>query len=118
MSADHRSPAGRWNRPMDTATDRHVSILAGWGLGLLLPMTVLSYLAHLATERGTQCLMNGVGCSTLPDGALPSLFLLATAAGIAALVWPRAKAPGVRYGALAVQWVGQFVLASLLLSGV
>ncbi|MET8974708.1 hypothetical protein ABZX85_03725 [Streptomyces sp. NPDC004539] len=62
--------------------------------------------------------MNGVGCSTLPTHTLPALFSLALLTGIATLGWPRPEATGGRYATLATQWITQFALALMLLTGV
>ncbi|HEY8979965.1 MAG TPA: hypothetical protein VIU15_10335 [Streptomyces sp.] len=103
---------------MGAATSRHVNILAGWGLGLLLPMNLMAYIGNLTTERGSACLTYGVQCSTLPHYVLPTLFLLALTAGITALVWPRAKAPESRSAVVAMQWVVQMCLTLMILTGV
>ncbi|WP_159046294.1 hypothetical protein [Streptomyces sp. MMG1121] len=43
---------------MSTGPDRRrgaVGVAAGWGLGLLLPMIIFSFVATLASERASRC---------------------------------------------------------------
>ncbi|CAM5493137.1 hypothetical protein SALBM311S_03397 [Streptomyces alboniger] len=94
--------------------------LTGWsvaGLVLLLPTVVLAWLVVLAGERGSRCLTYGERCSTIPGGLLHGLFYAALAAGVAALVWPRALAVPARAGAVLLQWGAQLTLGAMILSG-
>ncbi|MEW2621677.1 hypothetical protein [Streptomyces sp. NPDC048106] len=113
---------------MNTTTPQPVTLtppqkdrfLSGWavaGLLLLLPTVVLSWLVVLSGERGTQCLMYGEQCSTIPGSALYAAFFLALAAGIVALAWPRGRGTYARAWAVLVQWGAQLVLGALILSG-
>ncbi|MBD0422967.1 hypothetical protein H0H10_28075 [Streptomyces sp. TRM S81-3] len=94
--------------------------LTGWslaGLLLLLPTVVLAWVAVLATERGSRCLMYGEQCSAVPGGALWGCFGAAPALGAPALAWPRTRWTSARAGAVALQWGAQLMLGALILSG-
>ncbi|MEV1063349.1 hypothetical protein [Streptomyces sp. NPDC050263] len=104
-----------------TLTPRHkYRLLVGWavaGLVSLLPTVVLAWLAAVSTERGGRCLMSGEQCSTIPGSALYAVFWLSVAAGLTALVRPRARWTYARLGAVLVQWGAQLTLGAMILSG-
>lgn len=79
-------------------------------------MVVLSSVLALAGERGSRCLMYGEECSQVPGALLSGCFWTAAAAGVAALLWPRARWTGVRIAIVVVQWTVQVVLTFLILS--
>lgn len=79
-------------------------------------MVVLSSVLALAGERGSRCLTYGDQCSQVPGVLLYGCFWTAVAAGLAALLWPRARWTGARLGTVVVQWTAQVVLAFLILS--
>ncbi|MFF4699904.1 hypothetical protein [Streptomyces chattanoogensis] len=94
--------------------------VTGWsvaGLVLLVPTVVVAWIAVLSTYRGSRCLTYGDQCSTVPGGALYGCFGVALAAGLLALVWPRARWTGARTGAVLLQWGAQLTLGALILSG-
>ncbi|MGW1781362.1 hypothetical protein ACWCQQ_19790 [Streptomyces sp. NPDC002143] len=104
-----------------TLTPQHKDrLLTGWavaGLVSLLPTVGLAWLAVLSTERGGRCLTYGEQCSTVPGSALYGMFWLSVPAGLAALVWPRARWTYARLGAVGVQWGAQLTLGAMILSG-
>ncbi|KUN92125.1 hypothetical protein [Streptomyces resistomycificus] len=105
---------------MNTTQPSGSRLLTGWsvaGLVLLLPTVVLAWIAVLASERGSRCLMYGEECSTIPGGLLYGLFCAALAAGVLALAWPRTRAESARAGAVVVQWGAQLTLGAMILSG-
>ncbi|MFF7367997.1 hypothetical protein [Streptomyces tricolor] len=89
---------------------------AGWGLGLLLPMVFFCALVTLSGPRAGRCLTYGEDCSPVPGWLLYGSFWTSVVAGVAALVWPRARWTGARLGAVVVQWCAQLLLAGLILS--
>ncbi|WP_181792666.1 hypothetical protein [Streptomyces sp. WELS2] len=94
--------------------------VTGWsvaGLVLLVPTVVVAWIAVLATNRGSRCLTYGEQCSTVPGEALYGCFWIALAAGLLALMWPRARWTGARIGVVFLQWVTQLTLGALILSG-
>ncbi|MHB9859002.1 hypothetical protein [Streptomyces sp. YIM S03343] len=97
-------------------TDRGLRKWSGWGLGLLLPMVVLSCVPVLASGRGSRCITYGDECSAVPGAFLYGCFWTAVVAGLTALLWPRARWTGARAGIVVVQWTAQVVLACLILS--
>ncbi|MGJ5833173.1 hypothetical protein [Streptomyces ossamyceticus] len=103
-----------------TAPDYHrtISLWAGLGLVLLLPMVGGSYILSLLGEQAGRCLTYGEGCSTLPDGVLHALFWSAVALGLTAAALPRTRWISVRYGAVILQWGAQTVLCLLIVGGV
>ncbi|MCE3029908.1 MULTISPECIES: hypothetical protein [Streptomyces] len=108
-------------QPMATLTPRQKDrLISGWaiaGLALLLPIVVLSWAVVLSGDRGTQCLMYGEGCSTIPGSALYAAFWLALVAGVTALAWPRGRGTYSRAWAVCVQWGAQLALGAMILSG-
>ncbi|POX59865.1 hypothetical protein C3492_30445 [Streptomyces sp. Ru62] len=93
-----------------------VRVAAGWGLGLLLPTVFFSTLLTFTSERAGRCLTYGEDCSAVPGRLLHGSFWASLLAGLAALVWPRARWTGARIGAVLVQWGAQLLLAALILS--
>jgi hypothetical protein len=94
--------------------------VTGWsvaGLVLLVPTVVVAWIAVLATYRGSRCLTYGEQCSTVPGEALHGCFWVALAAGLLALMWPRARWTGARIGVVLLQWGAQLTLGALILSG-
>ncbi|MEU3957503.1 MULTISPECIES: hypothetical protein [Streptomyces] len=94
--------------------------VTGWsvaGLVLLVPTVVVAWIAVLATYRGSRCLTYGEQCSTVPGEALYGCFWVALAAGLLALMWPRARWTGARIGVVLLQWGAQLTLGALILSG-
>lgn len=105
-----------WATTRQQDTDRRLRRWSGWGLGLLLPMVVLSIVLVLAGERGSRCLTYGEECSPVPDVLLYGCFWTTVATGLAATAWPRARWTGARLATVVVQWTAQVVLAFLILS--
>ncbi|MGW2707421.1 hypothetical protein ACWC4J_00310 [Streptomyces sp. NPDC001356] len=91
-------------------------VAAGWGLGLLLPTVLFSTLLTFTSERASRCLTYGEECAAVPGWLLYGSFWASLVAGLAVLVWPRARWTGARAGALLVQWGAQLLLAALILS--
>jgi hypothetical protein len=87
------------------------------GLVLLVPTVVVAWIVVLSTDRGGRCLTYGEHCSTVPGEALYGCFWGALAAGLLALVWPRARWTGARSGVVLLQWGAQITLGALILSG-
>jgi hypothetical protein len=112
--------APRSTTPHSAAPDPHrtISLWAGLGLVLLLPMVGGSYVLSLLGEQAGRCLMYGEGCSTVPDGVLHALFWSAVALGLTAAALPRTRWTSARYGAVILQWCAQTVLCLLIVSGV
>ncbi|MEU2711139.1 hypothetical protein [Streptomyces sp. NPDC007205] len=113
---------------MNTTTPQPVTLtpqqkdrfITGWavaGLLALLPIVVLSWVVVLSGERGTMCLMYGEQCSAIPGSAPYGAFWLALSAGLAALVWPRARRTCARLWAVFLQWSAQLTLGAMILSG-
>ncbi|MGW7526615.1 hypothetical protein [Streptomyces sp. NPDC054783] len=113
---------------MNPTTEQHVTptpqqkdrFITGWavaGLLSLLPIVALSWIVVLSGERGSRCLEYGEQCSTIPGYALYDAFWLAVFAGLAALVWPRARWTYARLWAVFVQWAAQLTLGALILNG-
>jgi hypothetical protein len=106
--------------PDPTTPDSHrtISLWAGLGLVLLLPMVGGSYILSLLGEQAGRCLTYGEGCSTLPGGVLHALFWSAVALGLMAAALPRTRWISVRCGAVILQWGAQTVLCLLIVGGV
>ncbi|MGW7528503.1 hypothetical protein [Streptomyces sp. NPDC054783] len=102
--------------PYQQDTERSIRRWSGWGLGLLLPMIVLSVVPVLASVRGSRCVTDGDECSHVPGILLYGCFWTAVAAGLVALLWPRGRWTGARRGAVVMQWTAQVTLAFLILS--
>jgi hypothetical protein len=103
--------------PTQRQKDRFVTGWAVAGLLALLPIVVLCWIVVLSGERGSRCLEYGEQCSTIPGYALYDAFWLALFAGLAALVWPRARWTYARLWAVFVQWAAQLTLGAMILSG-
>ncbi|MGW3123101.1 hypothetical protein ACWDBW_39325 [Streptomyces sp. NPDC001107] len=105
------------NTAQQQSAGRLLTGLSVTGLVLLLPTVGLAWLAVLAGERGSRCLEYGEQCSQIPGSLLYALFYASAAAGVAVLAWPRHRAMPARAGAVVLQWVLQFTLGLLILSG-
>ncbi|MGW1166089.1 hypothetical protein [Streptomyces sp. NPDC002550] len=103
--------------PTPQQMDRFITGWAVAGLVSLLPIVILSWIVVLSGERGSMCLEYGEQCSTIPGYALYDAFCLAVFAGLAALVWPRARWTYARLWAVFVQWGAQLTLGALILNG-
>ncbi|MGN5379991.1 hypothetical protein BIV25_36910 [Streptomyces sp. MUSC 14] len=97
--------------------DRFITVWAVVGLLSLLPIVVLAWLVVLSGERGSRCLEYGEQCSAIPGSALYTVFWLALATGVGALVWPRARWRSARAGAVWLQWGAQLTLGAMILNG-
>ncbi|MET7290011.1 hypothetical protein [Streptomyces sp. NPDC005573] len=100
----------------DRDDDRLVRTVAWWGLGLLLPMAVLSGLMTLTSPRAAECLEYGDDCASVPDGLLSSSFWATLVCGLLAVLLPLASRTGVRLAAVLAQWGAQLTLCALILS--
>ncbi|MFJ3224433.1 hypothetical protein ACIPJS_13910 [Streptomyces sp. NPDC086783] len=92
----------------------------GWsvaGLLLLVPTFVVAWLLVLSTERGSKCLTDGEGCSSVPYEDVYGCFFAALAAGALALLWPRTRWVVVRSGVVMLQWGAQLTMGALILTG-
>ena len=105
------------NTAQQQSAGRLLTGLSVTSLVLLLPTVGLAWLAVMTGDRGSRCLMYGEQCSQIPGGLLYGLFYASVATGVAALVWPRHRAMPARAGAVVLQWVLQFTLGLLILSG-
>ncbi|MFJ8084228.1 hypothetical protein ACIQ6Y_26875 [Streptomyces sp. NPDC096205] len=105
---------------MNTVSPSPARQLTRWstyGLLLLLPTVVVSWIVVLSTDRGGRCLMYGEHCSPVPGAVVWGFFWTAAGAGVLALVWPRTRWSYARSGAVLVQWGAQLTLSALILSG-
>ncbi|MEV5283501.1 hypothetical protein [Streptomyces sp. NPDC051994] len=98
-------------------TSRALTVWSLAGIVLLVPTVVIAGVAVLSTQRGSRCATYGEQCSTVPGEALYGCFGVALAAGLVALVWPRARWTDARFGTVLVQWGAQLTLGALILSG-
>ena len=105
-------------RPSAPNPQRTLSLWAGLGLVLLLPMVGASYVLSFLSEEAGRCLNYGEGCPTLPDGVLHAFFWSSVALGLTAAALPRTRWAPARYGAVIVQWCAQSVLCLLIVNRV
>ncbi|WP_330459521.1 hypothetical protein OIB37_23215 [Streptomyces sp. NBC_00820] len=113
---DITQAAGAPRQTGDSDSAHALRLWAGWGLGLLLPMTGFSIFVAISSPRATRCLMYGEECASVPDGLLYASFWIAVLGGLLALLWPPASRAGVRLGAVLAQWGAQLTLCALILS--
>ncbi|WP_225826912.1 hypothetical protein [Streptomyces naphthomycinicus] len=105
------------DRSADRAEDdRLLRAWAGWGLGLLLPTAVFCTLVAFSSERAGRCITYGENCSATPGWLPAGSFWASLAAGVIALMWPRARWTVARLGAVVIQWCAQLMLAASILS--
>ncbi|MFG3546954.1 hypothetical protein [Streptomyces sp. NPDC047725] len=104
--------------PQQTTAPTADRALTWWsvaGLVLLLPTVVVSWILVLASARGSECLMYGRHCSSVPGSVVFGVFWASLAAGVVALLLPRARWTPVRCGVVVVQWCAQLLVGALIL---
>ncbi|WP_156727207.1 hypothetical protein [Streptomyces apocyni] len=94
---------------------RALTLWAGWGLGLFLPMVLGSWLIALATPEAAQCLTQG-GCPPPPSAVFWVPFWSALALGFTALCWNRQGPQRLRAGVIAAQWGAQLTLTMVIVT--
>lgn len=102
------------NAARHSAPGRALTRWSAWGLALLIPSVLATALAALSTYRGSRCAVYGE-CRQVSGSLVYGSLVTAVAAGLAALVWPRRRLPGVRTWAVLLQWSAQVLLVLLIL---
>ncbi|WP_217572645.1 hypothetical protein [Streptomyces sp. GbtcB7] len=94
---------------------RHRAVLV---LALLFPTVIACLLFVGVSERASRCVTYGEECFSVPGTWMYTCFFVSLAAGVVAVIWPRAWLPcrTARAWAVGVQIAAQAVLALLILS--
>ncbi|MFE2515588.1 hypothetical protein [Streptomyces mirabilis] len=94
---------------------RHRAVLV---LALLFPTVIACLLFVGVSERASRCVTYGEECSSVPGTWMYTCFLVSLAAGVVAVIWPRAWLPfrTARAWTMGMQIAAQAVLALLILS--